>query len=322
VLQRVAVHELSRRRRQLRWVSGPEFDDLAQQAGDDALVNVLDRLDEFRGLSRFTTWAYKFVMFEVSAKVARHAWRRQPPEVEEIAWDRLPDPMARRPEDRLEQRARLDALSRAIGELTERQREVFVAVALNEVPIDVLAVKLGTNRNAVYKNLFDARRRLRARMAAVGHPVDGDSGDGARASRDARPGRSAAGGPTKLRCVIVDDCPALLRAATQLLEGQGIAVAGVAATGAEAVRLMKKLEPAVILIDIELGAESGFDLARRLAQLPRSGGSRTILTSTHDEAEFANLIAASPAIGFVAKSDLSAAAIHRLLAGGQGEGRF
>jgi RNA polymerase sigma-70 factor (ECF subfamily) len=171
VLQRVAFYELSRRRDRLRSISGPEFDDLAHQAADDALVNVLNRLDEFRGLSRFTTWAYKFAMFEVSAQVARHAWRRERPAMDEIAWEQLPDPMSVRPEDRLEQRAQLDALSRAIGELTDRQREVFVAVALNDVPIDILAVKLGTNRNAVYKNLFDARRRLRAKMAAAGHPV-------------------------------------------------------------------------------------------------------------------------------------------------------
>ena len=174
VLRRVALFELSRRRRQLGWVTGPEFEDLAQQAAGDAVVNVLDKLDEFRGLSRFTTWAYKFVMFEVSAKVARHRWRRQPPGVEEPAWDELPDPSARRPQDRLEQRAQLDALTRAIGELTPRQREVFVAIGLNDVPIDVMAAKLGTTRNAIYKNLFDARRTLRARLAAAGHPV----GDG------------------------------------------------------------------------------------------------------------------------------------------------
>jgi RNA polymerase sigma-70 factor (ECF subfamily) len=167
----VMARELSRRRHQLRSVSGPEFDDLAQQAADDALVDVVDRLDEFRGLSRFTTWSYKFVMFEVSAKVARHAWRRDRPRVEELAWDQLPDPRALRPEDCLERRAQLDALSRAIGELTERRREVFVAVALNDVPIDVLAIRLGTNRNAIYKNLFDARGNLCARMAAAGHPV-------------------------------------------------------------------------------------------------------------------------------------------------------
>ena len=149
-------------------IAAPEFEDLAQQAADDALVNVLDALDEFRGRSRFTTWAYKFVVFEVvrqgrAARLAPAAARRHG-----LAWDQLPDRLARRPEDRLEQRAQLDALSQAIGELTDRQREVFVAIALNDVPIDVLAVKLGTHRNAVYKNLFDARRRLRARMAAAG----------------------------------------------------------------------------------------------------------------------------------------------------------
>ena len=83
----------------------------------------------------------------------------------------MPDSLAPRPGDRLEQRERLAALSAAIGELTERQREVFVAIALNDASIDVLALKLGSNRNAIYKNLFDARRNLRARMAAAGHPV-------------------------------------------------------------------------------------------------------------------------------------------------------
>lgn len=175
LLRRVAVFELSRRRGHLRRIGGPEFDDLAQQAADDALINVLKKLDDFRGRSRFTTWAYKFAMFEVSAKVAQHAWRRQPPGAEEVAWDEVPDALARRPDESLEQKAQLDALSQAIGELTDRQREVFVAVALNEVPIDVLALKLDTNRNAVYKNLFDARRRLRVRMAAVGHPVSSGS---------------------------------------------------------------------------------------------------------------------------------------------------
>jgi RNA polymerase sigma-70 factor, ECF subfamily len=152
VLLRVAFHELSRRRGQLRSITGPELDNLAHQAADDALMKVLAKLDEFRGLSRFTTWAYKFVMFEVSGKVARHTWRRQPP----------------RREDRREQ---LEALSAAIARLPERQREVFVAIALNELPIDVVAVRLGTNRNAIYKILFDVRRSLRASLAAAGHPL-------------------------------------------------------------------------------------------------------------------------------------------------------
>ena len=171
LLRRAAFHELSRRRGQLGSISGPELDDLAQQAADDALINILTRLDDFRGLSRFTTWAYKFVVFDVSGKVARHAWRRQPPGAEELGVEQLPDSLSPKPGERIEQREQLQALSAAIGELTDRQREVFVAIALNEVPIDVLSVQLGTNRNAIYKNLFDARRNLRARMAAAGHPV-------------------------------------------------------------------------------------------------------------------------------------------------------
>jgi len=171
LLLRVAFYELSRRRPQLGSIRGPEFDDLAHQAADDALVNVLARLGDFRGLSRFTTWAYKFAMFEVSSKVARHAWRRQPPSTKEVSWDRLPDAQAPLPGDRLEQRERLAKLSAAISGLTERQREVFVAIALNDISIDVLAIQLKTNRNAIYKNLFDARRNLRARMEAAGHPV-------------------------------------------------------------------------------------------------------------------------------------------------------
>jgi RNA polymerase sigma-70 factor, ECF subfamily len=171
VLLRIAHHELSRRGRQLKSIGGPEYDDLAHQAANDALVKILGKLDEFRGASRFTTWAYKFVIFEVSGKVARHAWRTKPPGDRELDPERLPDQLAQRAGDRLEQREQLQTLSSAIGELTDRQREVFVAIALNNVPIDLMAIRLGTNRNAIYKNLFDARRNLRARMAAAGHPV-------------------------------------------------------------------------------------------------------------------------------------------------------
>jgi DNA-binding NarL/FixJ family response regulator len=121
-----------------------------------------------------------------------------------------------------------------------------------------------------------------------------------------------------LRCVIVDDSRAVLRAASELLEGEGIAVVGVAVTGAEAQRVIAELDPDVILVDIDLGAESGLDLALRLGD---EAGSRTILISTHDAADYASLIEASPAIGFLPKADLSAAAIRRLLAGAHGAGR-
>jgi RNA polymerase sigma-70 factor (ECF subfamily) len=177
VLLRIAAYELSRRRGQLGSIAGPEFDDLAQQAGNDALIKILAKLEEFRGLSRFTTWAYKFVMFEVSNKVARHAWRRQPPSAEELDWERLPDTLAPHPGQRLEQREQLEALAAAIGALTDRQREVFVAIALNDVSIDVLAIQLDSNRNAIYKNLFDARRKLRTSLAEAGHPVAQDTID-------------------------------------------------------------------------------------------------------------------------------------------------
>jgi RNA polymerase sigma-70 factor, ECF subfamily len=171
VVLRIAYHELSRRRGTPGSISGPEFDDLAQQAADDALINILRKLDEFRGESRFTTWAYKFVIFEVSGKVARHAWRRHPPSRDGLTWEQLPDSLVSGPGDQLDRRDQLSALSAAIGELSDRQREVFVAVALNELPIDVVALELGSNRNAIYKNLFDARRNLRARLAESGHPV-------------------------------------------------------------------------------------------------------------------------------------------------------
>lgn len=172
LLRRAALHELHRRRGQLPTLAGPEFDDVAQQCADDALVNIVARIEDFKGLSRFTTWAYKFAIFEVSSKLARHAWQRHPPNREDPELAGLPDSLAPRPSEQVERREQLIALKRAIeGELTPRQREVFVAIVLNDVPIDVLALELDSNRNAVYKNLFDARRKLRESLAAAGYPL-------------------------------------------------------------------------------------------------------------------------------------------------------
>jgi RNA polymerase sigma-70 factor (ECF subfamily) len=175
LLRRAALHELHRRHGQLPSLSGPELEDVAEQCADDALINIINKSGEFRGLSRFTTWAYKFAIFEVSAKVARHRWQHQPPSRDDMTFDHLPDALAARPGEQAERRDQLAALTRAIEEdLTPRQREVFVAVALNDVPIDVLAIELQSNRNAVYKNLFDARRRLKMSLAEAGYPVDED----------------------------------------------------------------------------------------------------------------------------------------------------
>lgn len=175
LLRTAAGFELTRRRHRLGWVSGQEFDDLAEQAAHDALLKILDRLDDFRGLSRFTTWAVKFSVFEVSTSVARHAWHRQAPSATEPTWEQMPDATAPAAEDRLHQRAQLRALARAIDELTERQRDAFVSIAINGVDIDTVALRLGSNRNAIYKCLFDARRSLRAKLAEAGYPVRGNS---------------------------------------------------------------------------------------------------------------------------------------------------
>jgi RNA polymerase sigma-70 factor, ECF subfamily len=172
LLLRVARSECQRR--QGTWqLGGPELEDIAHQAANDALVTILAKRDEFRGESRFTTWAYKFVMFEVSTKLGRHFWRTGRATVlEEIDWEGMADHLAIAPQQRAEQRELFETLARAIRrDLTERQRKVFVAVALDEVPVDSLASELGSSRNAVYKTLFDARRKLRASLATAGYAL-------------------------------------------------------------------------------------------------------------------------------------------------------
>ena len=166
------MHELYRRRALLPVLAGQEFDDVADQCADDALVKILAKVDDFKGLSRFTTWAYKFAIFEVSNKLARHAWQRHPPGPEELELADLPDRFASKPTEQVEGNEQLQVLRKAIEQdLTARQREVFVAIALNDVPIDVLALQLGSKRNAIYKTLFDARRKLRVVLIAAGYPL-------------------------------------------------------------------------------------------------------------------------------------------------------
>jgi RNA polymerase sigma-70 factor (ECF subfamily) len=172
VLLRVARAELRRRHGQLN-VAGPELDDLAHQAAADAMLAVMAKLGQFRGESKFTTWAYKFVMFEVSAKIGRHFWRRPPVALTSEDWDRLPDRFGFDPAGESERRDFVRAVHRAVQEdLTEHQRQVFVALVLDGVPLDALAEKLGSSRNAIYKTMFDARRKLRASLVANGYLHD------------------------------------------------------------------------------------------------------------------------------------------------------
>lgn len=169
LLVRVARREASRRGIDSP-VSGVELTDVAQQAADDALVAILAKLDEFRGESRFTTWAYKFVVLEVASKLTRHAWRTRPTVSDHPTWEQLPDRFGFSPEEAVQQHELLDAVRVAVETvLTPHQRRVFVAIVLNGVPLDVLVAEHNTNRNALYKTLFDARRKLRAHLVANGH---------------------------------------------------------------------------------------------------------------------------------------------------------
>ena len=167
-----ARFELSRRRASLGYVRGEELEDIALQAADDALMAVLRKLDGFRGESRFTTWAYKFALLEAGVRLRRRAWQEREVVLDSDGWTRFAQP-ASGPESDAEQGELLRALTECIGdELTPHQRQVLVALAIDGVPIDVLAERLSTTRGALYKTLHDARRNLRATLADRGFPVD------------------------------------------------------------------------------------------------------------------------------------------------------
>jgi RNA polymerase sigma-70 factor, ECF subfamily len=167
-----ARFEVARRRPTLPHLRGDDLQDIAMQAADDALMSVLRRLDDFRGVSRFSTWAYKFALLEAAVKLRRRAWQAREVPLEPESWGLLAT-KAPTPDEDAEQGQLLEELKQAIGEaLTTHQREVLVALALNGVPIDVLAERLNTTRGALYKTLHDARRKLRADLQARGVAPD------------------------------------------------------------------------------------------------------------------------------------------------------
>jgi RNA polymerase sigma-70 factor, ECF subfamily len=175
LLLRAARFELGRRRGQLAHLAPSDLDDLAVQAADDALMAILAKLDTFRGTSRFTTWAYKFALLEAGVKARRRAWHGREIVIDEQTWPEFPA-AGRSAQQRLEDGELLSALRDAVqASLTPHQREVFTALALNDVPIDVLAERLETTRGALYKTLHDARRKLRSVLDAAGHPMGGET---------------------------------------------------------------------------------------------------------------------------------------------------
>jgi RNA polymerase sigma-70 factor, ECF subfamily len=172
LLLHAARFEVRRRGASLSYVRGDELEDVATQAADDALVAVLAKLDDFRGASRFTTWAYKFAILEAGVRVRRRAWQHREVILDSDSWTRLA-PATPGPEEGAERAELLRAISDCIGEeLTTHQRQVLVALGVDGVPIDVLAERLGTNRNALYKALHDARRKLRAALEQRGFQID------------------------------------------------------------------------------------------------------------------------------------------------------
>jgi RNA polymerase sigma-70 factor (ECF subfamily) len=168
LLLRAARFECARRRPTLPHLRGNDLDDIAQQAADDALVSVLAKLDTFRGASRFTTWAYKFGLLEAAVKLRRRAWQGREIPLEPETWSLFAGAEIE-PDESVEQSELLETLQQAIAEvLTPHQRRVLVALALNGVPIDVLAERLSTTRGALYKTLHDARRKLRTHLDELG----------------------------------------------------------------------------------------------------------------------------------------------------------
>ena len=163
-----ARFEINRRRAGLPHLRGDDFDDLAHQSADDALVAILRKLDDFRGESRFTTWAYKFALLEAAVNLRRRAWQGRELPITDGGWEVLAA-AGPSPEGRAERSEVLDAVREAIADrLTPHQREVLVTCVLNGVPIDVLAERLDTTRGALYKTLHDARRKLRAHLEESG----------------------------------------------------------------------------------------------------------------------------------------------------------
>jgi RNA polymerase sigma-70 factor (ECF subfamily) len=168
LLLRAAAIEVGRRGTSTAGTGG-DADDLATQAADDALVAILSKLHTYRGDSRFTTWAYKFALLEAAAAMRRRTWHGRELPLEAEGWARLPDDGRASPAGQAETSELIAAIRDAIGEvLTPHQRGVLVALTLNDVPIDVLAERRGTTRNALYKTLHDGRRKLRTRLAEDG----------------------------------------------------------------------------------------------------------------------------------------------------------
>lgn len=167
LLVRIAMDDAFRRGPRYR-ITGPELNDLAHQAAADALMRITHKIHDFRGEARFTTWAFRFVVLEVSSKLGRHFWRTPTARFELDEWVQVPDRSGIDPVSHWQARELVEAVRDAINTtLSARQRQVFTAL-VQGVPLETLADELNTNRNALYKTMFDARKKLRTRLMASG----------------------------------------------------------------------------------------------------------------------------------------------------------
>jgi len=172
-----ARFELNRRSATLPHLRGGDREDLAQQSADDALLAILAKLEEFRGEARFTTWAYKFALLEAAVKLRRLAWQGREIPLEHEHWDRIAD-RGSSPAQGAETSELITAIRDAIEQtLTPHQRQILVAITLNDVPIDVLSERLNATRGALYKTLHDARRKLRTCLSEQGFEIESFEGD-------------------------------------------------------------------------------------------------------------------------------------------------
>jgi RNA polymerase sigma-70 factor (ECF subfamily) len=178
LMLRAARVQVRRMRPDLSGADPRTVDEIANQAADEAVVALLDKLGTFEGRSRFTTWAYKFAVLQAATAVRSFAWRDRAAELDllDLAVDSSPQPgqYVEAADLAAEVRRALDTA------LSPHQRRIVIGLVVHEVPIDVLATRLGTTRNALYKTLHDARKRLRAHLQRTGHLPDPDSTAGER----------------------------------------------------------------------------------------------------------------------------------------------
>lgn len=179
LMVRAAAHQVWRMRGVLPDASHATVDVIVNQAADEAMAALLRKLHTFEGRSAFTTWAFKFAILQAGSDVRRLQWQHREVELRDLDVERVPGLV----HDGPERHAEGSDLARALAEsmrscLTPHQRRVAVALLVDGVPIDVLAERLGTNRNALYKTVHDVRQRLRTDLTRRGYLPDGSPRSG------------------------------------------------------------------------------------------------------------------------------------------------